>query len=32
LNLNERFDQATFLEPEEFTSPRQVRMGIRYQF
>jgi hypothetical protein len=32
LNLNERFDQATFLEPESFTSPRQVRMGIRYQF
>jgi hypothetical protein len=32
LDLNERFDQETFLEPEEFTSPRQVRLGIRYQF
>jgi hypothetical protein len=32
LDLNERFDQETFLEPEEFTSPRQVRIGVRYQF
>jgi outer membrane receptor protein involved in Fe transport len=31
-DVEERFDQQTFLEPESFTEPRQVRLGVRYQF
>jgi hypothetical protein len=32
LDVEDRFDLETFLEPESFTAPRQVRLGIRYQF
>ena len=31
-DLEERFDRETYLEPEDITDPRQVRVGVRYQF
>jgi outer membrane receptor protein involved in Fe transport len=32
LDLETLSDLPTFLQPEDFTSPREVRLGIRYQF
>jgi hypothetical protein len=32
LDVEERFDRGTFGEPADLSAPRQVRLGIRYQF
>lgn len=32
LDLETRVDRGTFQDPTSFTSPREVRLGVRYQF